>query len=119
MLLIKKANLIKKGSEGLEVLEALDVLISEGKIKEIGQGILVPEASVINAHGKILVPGLVDAHVHFREPGQEYKEDLRTGSLAAASGGFTTVIAEPNTIPPMDTPSRVRRLLTTANEKSI
>jgi dihydroorotase len=119
MLLIKKANLIKRGSDGLEVLEALDVLISGGKIKEIGRDILAPEASVMNAHSKILVPGLVDVHVHFREPGQEYKEDLRTGSWAAAAGGFTTVIAEPNTNPPMDTPSRLQRLLTTAKKKSI
>jgi dihydroorotase len=115
-LLIKKASLIKKEPGGFKTL---DVLISGEKIEEIGQDILSPEASVINANGKILVPGLVDVHVHFREPGQEYKEDLRTGSLAAAAGGFTTVIAEPNTIPPMDTPSRLRRLLTTANEKSI
>jgi len=66
-----------------------------------------------------LVPGLVDVHVHFREPGQEYKEDLRTGSLAAAAGGFTTVIAEPNTIPPIDTPTRLQRLLNIADKKSI
>ena len=113
-LLVKKASLIKKGPEGLEVF---DVLISGGEIKEIGQDILAPEASVIDAHGKILVPGLIDAHVHFREPGQQYKEDLRTGSLAAAAGGFTTVIAEPNTVPPIDTPVRLRRLLNSAEEK--
>lgn len=116
MLLIKKANLIKKGPEGLEVL---DVLIYGGEIKKIGHGILSPEASVIDANGKILVPGLIDAHVHFREPGQEYKEDLRTGSLAAAAGGFTTVIAEPNTTPPIDTPVRLRRLLDHARKKSV
>jgi len=115
-LLVKKASLIKKGPEGLEVF---DVLISGGEIKEIGQDILAPEASVIDAQGKILVPGLVDAHVHFREPGQQYKEDLRTGSLAAAAGGFTTVIAEPNTVPPIDTPNRLRNLLDTARKKSI
>ena len=115
-LLIKKASLIKKGSEGLEVL---DVLICGEEIKEIGQDILSPGASVIDANGKILVPGLVDAHVHFREPGQEYKEDLRTGSLAAAAGGFTTVIAEPNTTPPIDSPFRLRRLLDHARKKSV
>ncbi|MGA2315943.1 MAG: dihydroorotase [Thermodesulfobacteriota bacterium] len=115
-LLVKKASLIKKGPVGLEVF---DVLISGGEIKEIGQDILAPEASVIDAQGKILVPGLVDAHVHFREPGQQYKEDLRTGSLAAAAGGFTTVIAEPNTVPPIDTPNRLRNLLDTARKKSI
>jgi len=116
MLLIKKASRIKKGSEDLEVL---DVLICGEEIKEIGQDILSPGASVIDAHGKILVPGLVDAHVHFREPGQEYKEDLRTGSLAAAVGGFTTVIAEPNTTPPIDSPLRLRRLLDHARKKSV
>jgi dihydroorotase len=115
-LLIKKASLIKKGSEGLE---GLDVLICGEEIKEIGQDILSPGASVIDANRKILVPGLVDAHVHFREPGQEYKEDLRTGSLAAAAGGFTTVIAEPNTTPPIDTPVRLRRLLDHARKKSV
>jgi dihydroorotase len=115
-LLVKKASLIKKGPEGLEVL---DVLIGGEEIKEIGQDILSPGASVIDAHGKILVPGLIDAHVHFREPGQEYKEDLRTGSLAAAAGGFTAVIAEPNTLPPIDTPNRLRNLLDAARKKSI
>ncbi|HUL37573.1 MAG TPA: amidohydrolase family protein, partial [Thermodesulfobacteriota bacterium] len=107
-LLIKKASLIKTGPERLEVL---DVLISGEEIKEIGQDILSPGASIIEAQGKILVLGLIDAHVHFREPGQEYKEDLRTGSFAAAAGGFTTVIAEPNTTPPIDTTVRLQRLL--------
>ncbi len=104
---------------GPERLEVSDILISEGKIEEIGQEIVAPDASVIDAQGKVLVPGLVDVHVHFREPGQEYKEDLRTGSFAAAAGGFTTVIAEPNTTPPIDTPARLRRLLDAAEKKSI
>jgi len=115
-ILIKNPNVV---SSELEIPKVLDVLIGEGKISEISQNIESPEASVIDAHGKILVPGLVDVHVHFREPGQEYKEDLRTGSLAAAAGGFTTVIAEPNTIPPIDTPTRLRRLLNIADKKSI
>lgn len=115
-LLIKKAGLLKAGPERLEVF---DILISEGKIEEIGREIVAPEASIIDAQGKILVPGLVDVHVHFREPGQEYKEDLRTGSLAAAAGGFTTVIGEPNTTPPIDTPPRLQRLLNRAEKKSI
>lgn len=115
-LLIKKAGLLKRGPERLEVL---DILISGGKIEQISQEIVAPEVSVIDAQGKLLVPGLVDVHVHFREPGQEYKEDLRTGSLAAAAGGFTTVIAEPNTTPPIDTPARLRRLLNVAEKKSV
>ena len=114
--LIKKAGLLKAGPERLEVF---DILIDEGKVEKMGREIVAPEASLIDAQGKILVPGLVDVHVHFREPGQEYKEDLRTGSLAAAAGGFTTVIAEPNTTPPIDTPARLRRLLNGAEKKSI
>ncbi len=115
-LLIKNASLVT-AEPGLPKL--FDVLISEGKISEISEKIVAPEATPIDAQGKILVPGLVDAHVHFREPGQEYKEDLRTGSMAAAAGGFTAVIAEPNTVPPIDTPARLHQLLNIAREKSI
>lgn len=114
--LIKKANLLTKepGTSGV-----FDILISGGEIKKIAENIVSPEATIIDADGKVLVPGLVDIHVHFREPGQEHKEDLRTGSLAAAAGGFTTVIAEPNTTPPIDTPIRLRRLLNIAPQKSV
>ena len=62
-LLIKKAGLLKRGPERLEVL---DILISGGKIEQISQEIVAPEVSVIDAQGKLLVPGLVDVHVHFR-----------------------------------------------------
>jgi dihydroorotase len=115
-LLIEKASLVTAEPGPLQ---AFDVLISEEQISEIAEKIVAPEATAIDAGGKILVPGLVDVHVHFREPGQEYKEDLLTGSLAAAAGGFTTVIAEPNTNPPIDTPARLRRLLSIAKNKSI
>jgi dihydroorotase len=115
-LLIEKASLVTAEPGPLKVF---DVLISEGKISEVAEKIIAPEATAIDASGKILVPGLVDVHVHFREPGQEYKEDLHSGSLAAAAGGFTTVIAEPNTNPPIDTPTRLRRLLNIAKNKSI
>lgn len=115
-LLIKKASLLKEESDRIE---RGDVLIHDGKVREIGESISAPEASLIDADGKILIPGLVDVHVHFREPGQEAKEDLHTGSMAAAVGGFTTVIAEPNTVPPIDTPKRLRDLLDSASQKSI
>jgi dihydroorotase len=115
-LLIKKARLVTSEVKSPKVV---DVLISEGEIRKVAKDILAPGASVIDANGKILVPGLIDAHVHFREPGQEYKEDLRTGSLAAAAGGFTAVIAEPNTTPPIDTPERLRRLLDRARKKCV
>ena len=115
-LLIKKASLL---TAQLKTPNVLDVLISGGEISEIAENILAPEVYTIDARDKILVPGLVDAHVHFREPGQQYKEDLHTGSLAAAAGGFTTVIAEPNTTPPIDSPLRLRRLLDNAKKKSV
>ncbi len=117
-LLLKKASLIKEGPEQFAVR---DVLIRDGEIREISEDIAIaaPDTTLIDARGKILVPGLVDVHVHFREPGQEYKEDIHSGSLAAAAGGFTAVIAEPNTVPPIDSSKRLRDLLNSAKEKSI
>jgi len=96
-----------------------DVLISNSKIEKISKNIKDKEALVVDAKDKIVVPGLVDVHVHFRQPGQEHKEDLHSGSRAAAAGGFTTVIAEPNTNPPIDTPSRLAQLLKIAKKESI
>jgi dihydroorotase len=113
-LLIKKASLL---TAELGAPRVSDVLIDDGKISEIAENIIALDATIIDASGRVLIPGLVDAHVHFREPGQEYKEDLHTGSFAAAAGGFTTVIAEPNTAPPIDTPARLRRLLNIAAEE--
>ena len=114
--------LIKNGilaGTGISEAEPVDILINGGHVQQIGPDIVDSEAGVIDARGRLVVPGLVDVHVHFREPGQEHKEDIRSGSRAAAAGGFTTVVAEPNTIPPIDTPARVRSLLATAREKSI
>jgi len=114
--------LIKNGivaGTGRGETQAVDLLIRNGRVAQIGPGLVDPAAAVIDARGKLVAPGLVDVHVHFREPGQEHKEDLRSGSRAAAAGGFTSVVAEPNTIPPIDTPDRVRSLLTTAREKCI
>ena len=71
---------------------------------------------VIAAHGKIVTPGLIDMHVHFREPGQEYKETIETGSMAAACGGFTTVCCMPNTHPVVDSPQIVAFILEQARK---
>ena len=77
-----------------------DILIADSLIEEIGQDLAVPaKAGVVNASGLTIFPGLVDAHVHLREPGFEYKETIATGTRAAAAGGFTTVLAMPNTNP--------------------
>lgn len=86
-----------------------DVRIHEGRILEV-VGNLAPRdgETVFDAAGHIVTPGLVDLHVHFREPGQEARETIATGAAAAAAGGFTTVCAMPNTVPVVDRPERVR-----------
>ena len=86
-----------------------DVLIDGDKIAEVGEGLEAPEgAEVIDAAGKYLVPGLVDMHVHFRDPGFEYKETIETGARAATHGGFTDVATMPNTDPVTDNGAEVR-----------
>ncbi len=80
-----------------------DVLIDGGKIAAVGAKVSAPAgAQVIPADGLLVLPGLVDLHVHFREPGFEYKETIQTGSAAAVAGGFTTVCCMPNTSPVND-----------------
>ncbi len=80
-----------------------DVLIDNGKIAALGQNLSAPvEARTIQASGKVVMPGFVDLHVHFREPGFEYKETIQSGSAAAVAGGFTTVCCMPNTNPVND-----------------
>ena len=87
-----------------------DVLIEDGKIAAVGQGLDADGAEVYDASGKVVAPGLVDLHVHLREPGQEAKEDLESGTKAAVAGGFTTVATMPNTKPVVDTAALVRSL---------
>ena len=79
---------------------ALDVRIAGGRVVEIGRGLAGGRR--VDVTDLLVVPGLVDLHVHFREPGQEYKEDLTTGTRAAVAGGFTTVCCMPNTVPTND-----------------
>ncbi|WP_303722831.1 dihydroorotase [Malonomonas rubra] len=82
--------------------EKLDILIIDGKIVELAPNIDAGDAEVINAAGNIVTPGLIDMHVHLREPGQEYKEDIISGTKAAAAGGVTSVCCMPNTKPVID-----------------
>jgi dihydroorotase len=79
-----------------------DILIEAGKIAAIGQNLDAGEAQVIDAAGLVVAPGLVDMHVHLREPGLEAKEDIASGTRAAAAGGFTTIACMPNTKPVVD-----------------
>jgi len=86
----------------------LDVKIENGVISELGRDLSSSGVEeVIDARGHYVFPGVVDEHVHMREPGLEYKDDFAHGSKAAVKGGVTTVIEHPNTLPPVDSPSRV------------
>ena len=80
-----------------------DVLLLDGKVESVGQNLGAPDgAQVIDVKGRVVAPGLIDLHVHFREPGQEDVETVATGAMAAVAGGFTTVCAMPNTDPVTD-----------------
>lgn len=88
-----------------------DILINYGVIERVAENINDPYAKIIDATGMIVAPGLVDLHVHFREPGYEYKEDIESGSRAAAKGGVTTVLCMPNTNPPIDNAALVEYVI--------
>lgn len=96
-----------------------DVLIENGKIQQIGMGLASDGCEVIDATGKYVLPGLVDAHCHLRDPGLEYKEDIETGTCSAAQGGFTSVACMPNTSPVIDNQTVVSYILTKAKEKGL
>jgi len=98
-----------------------DLLISKGKIEAVepeGKIKDIPDADIIDAKGAIVTPGFCDMHVHFREPGHEYKETIETGSKSAAAGGFTTVAVMPNTSPVNDNRSVTEFILSQAKETS-
>lgn len=100
-------NLLIKGGRVIDpsqnIDDILDVLVENGIIKQVGNGLQVPaDVKVIDASGKYVVPGLIDMHVHLRDPGLEYKEDIISGTMAAVSGGFTSVCCMPNTNPTID-----------------
>lgn len=92
--------------------------IDQGKIIDITKTPLKAE-KIINANNNVVFPGLIDVHVHFRDPGLTYKEDFKTGSQAAANGGFTTIIDMPNTVPPTNTSKAFKEKLKIASKKSI
>ncbi len=96
---------------------AADVRIAGGRIVEIGKGLTA--ARSIDVRDLWVVPGLIDLHVHLREPGQEYKEDIETGTRAAAAGGFTTVCCMPNTKPVNDQRSVTQLILLRAREAGV
>lgn len=107
-LLLQNARLIDP-SQGLD--QVGDLLLEDGKIAQMGKDLSVEDAQIIDGTGLVAAPGLVDMHVHLRDPGLTYKEDVYSGCRAAAAGGVTSLLAMPNTKPAMDTPETVRGLL--------
>jgi dihydroorotase len=86
----------------------MDVLLARETVAQIDESIEAPEdARVVDCSGLVVAPGLIDVHVHLREPGEEHKETIATGAAAAAAGGFTAICAMPNTDPPIDDPAAV------------
>lgn len=96
-----------------------DILVCDGKIAKVATKIEEKADQVIEAEGNYVLPGLIDLHVHLREPGLEYKETIATGSRAAAAGGFTSICPMPNTKPPIDTPDKIKDLLNRAKTDSL
>lgn len=116
MLLIKNGRIIdpKSQTDGI-----YDLLVNDGKIIAIGEDLIEDQAEVIDASGCVVAPGLVDIHVHFREPGQTHKEDIHTGALAAAAGGFTTVVMMANTNPTISDVETLTEVLESASKEAI
>ena len=111
-ILIKNSRIINPAGG---VFEVLDLLVKGGKIAALGRGIEAGGAAkIIDGEGLWAAPGLIDLHVHFREPGFEYKETIATGAAAAARGGFTTVCCMANTSPAIDSPELVKHVMSKA-----
>lgn len=112
-ILIKNGRVLDPatGTDGIA-----DVLVEEGRIRAVEPGILAEADRVLDADGCFVMPGFIDLHVHLRDPGYEYKETVETGSAAATKGGFTTILAMPNTKPVVDNADVVRYVLHKAED---
>lgn len=118
-IVIKQGRLVNP-ADGTD--RVCDIRIDGDKIAEIAEKISVNEGegiTAIDASGKVVMPGLIDLHVHLREPGFEYKETIETGTRAAAHGGVTSICPMPNTNPVIDSPERVRDLLERAKDAPV
>lgn len=116
MLLIKNGRVIDPKS-GFD--QIADVLVDGKKVVKIGQNLDQTADQVLDATGLVVAPGLVDIHVHFREPGQTHKEDIHTGALAAAAGGVTTVVMMANTNPTISDIATLKEVLASAAKEAI
>ena len=117
MILIKSGRLIDPKTDRDEVV---DIIIKEDKIYKIGHFEVSSEYErIIDAKNKIIAPGLIDVHVHFRDPGFTYKEDIDTGAKSAVAGGFTTVVCMANTSPILDNVETLEYFLDKAKDTNI
>lgn len=116
-LLIKNGRVIDPANN---IDDSLDILVEENIIKKVAKGIKAEgSVKVIDAKGKIVSPGLIDIHTHLREPGFEYKETIKTGTMAAAAGGFTAICCMPNTNPINDNRAVTEFILSKAAKEGI
>ena len=115
-ILIKNGRVLDPatGTDGIA-----DVLLEEGRIRAVEPDILTEADRILDAAGCFVMPGFIDLHVHLRDPGYEYKETVETGSAAAARGGFTTILAMPNTKPVVDNADVVRYVLHKAEDAGL
>lgn len=97
--------------------EKCDILCDNGRVIQVGQNLSSEDAQVLDAHGMVVAPGLIDVHCHLREPGLEYKETIASGTRAAAKGGFTGVCCMPNTKPVNDCAAVTKQILETASRE--
>ncbi|GAH04959.1 unnamed protein product, partial [marine sediment metagenome] len=115
-ILIKNGRVIDP-SQNLNTIR--DVLITNGKITKVEKNIKVKADKKIDARKKIIAPGFIDMHTHLREPGEENKETIATGTRAAIAGGFTTVCAMPNTNPACDNDAQIKFILAKAKQEGV
>ena len=115
--MIIKHGLVVDPASGLS--EHMDILVKNGKIARIAPEISEDSEEIIEAGGLVVGPGLIDTHVHFRDPGFTYKEDIHTGAKASAKGGFTTVICMANTSPTVDNTDTLKDNLARASKEDI
>jgi len=118
MKLLIKGGRVVDPSQNID--ETMDLLVVGGRIMELGKGLKAPAgAETIDAAGLLVTPGLIDMHVHLRDPGLEYKEDMVSGTRAAAAGGFTSVACMPNTKPVNDNKAITSYIVTKAGKEAL
>ncbi len=117
MKLLIRGGIVVDPDQGIN--DVMDILVDEGKIISIGKNLDHTGCKVINASGMHVLPGLVDAHCHLRDPGYEYKEDIESGTKSAAAGGFTSIACMPNTNPVTDNESVIRYIQSKAKTRGL